>query len=48
MESLKSVGAMILTWISETLKGFEDDKGSMNQIKESDGKGDLMTSDFNI
>jgi hypothetical protein len=30
MESLKSVGAMILTWISETLKGFEDDKGSMN------------------
>jgi hypothetical protein len=30
------------------MKGFENDKGFMNKIKESDGEGDLMTSDFNI
>jgi hypothetical protein len=30
LESLKCIEAMIFTWISETLKGFENDKVFMN------------------
>jgi hypothetical protein len=30
LESLKCMEAMLFAWISETLKGLENDKGFMN------------------